>query len=207
MILSIIRKNLIFTKEKVNNKLRIALLSTSTINQLEMYSTVELLKKSINSKFFISDFNQYEIDIYNDESELYRFKPEIVFLILDLEELYPDFIINNKIKRNGEIVDEIILRLTKLVLKIKNKLTCSILLSDFLFPKFLKRNLYDHQLMDGQVGTILSINQGLKKAFDKVNGVYIFSLFYIASKYGFKAIYDEKMYFYARVMYKPFFFE
>ena len=85
---------------------------------------VDLFRKNISSDFYLPGFNQYEIEINNFKSGLYKFKPDIVFIILDLPSDYPKFIWNNIEKDNEKIVETYLQKLNNLVSKIQSKINC-----------------------------------------------------------------------------------
>ena len=44
---------------------------------------VKCFEKGIDCVTYVADYNQYNQEILNQDSELYQFKPDITFLILD----------------------------------------------------------------------------------------------------------------------------
>jgi len=67
----------------MKKKLRVAFLASSTINGFEETMRVKCFQKGIDCVTYVGDYNQYNQEILNQDSELYKFKPDITFLILD----------------------------------------------------------------------------------------------------------------------------
>ncbi len=68
---------------ELGKKLRVAFLASSTINGFEETMRVKCYQKGIDCITYVADYNQYNQEILNQNSELYQFKPDITFLILD----------------------------------------------------------------------------------------------------------------------------
>src|SRR4030095_4770643 len=68
---------------------RIALLSSYTLDPLVPYLDFECRLAGLVPEFYIAPFNQYMQEILQASSGLYRFKPEIVFVAVAIEDLYP----------------------------------------------------------------------------------------------------------------------
>jgi len=68
---------------ELGKKIRIAFLASSTINGFEETMRVKCFQKEIDCITYVADYNQYNQEILNQDSELYKFKPDITFLILD----------------------------------------------------------------------------------------------------------------------------
>jgi predicted enzyme involved in methoxymalonyl-ACP biosynthesis len=68
---------------------RIALLSSYTIDPLVPYLDAECRSSGLVPEFYVAPFNQYMQEILQSSSGLYRFKPEIIFVAVAIEDLYP----------------------------------------------------------------------------------------------------------------------
>jgi len=69
---------------------RIALLSSYVLDWLIPYLDAECRKTGLEPEFYVAPFNQYTQQVLNSTSDLYQFKPEVVFLALGLEDLCPE---------------------------------------------------------------------------------------------------------------------
>src|SRR5919108_6255452 len=66
------------------NKIRVALIGSFTLNGLEETLRVKCAENRIACQTYVAGYNQYHQEILNPESELYKFSPDVSFLILDI---------------------------------------------------------------------------------------------------------------------------
>ena len=66
-----------------NKEIKIAILSSFTINGLDECLKVKSSLSKINYKSYIGNYNQHFQDIFNEKSNLYQFEPDLTFLIID----------------------------------------------------------------------------------------------------------------------------
>ena len=71
-----------------DKKIRIALLSSFTINGLSEILKVKSIERSISCTVYEAPYNQYSQEILNKKSNLYKFLPDITFLILDTRNIF-----------------------------------------------------------------------------------------------------------------------
>ena len=76
---------------ELGKKIRIAFLASSTINGFEETMRVKCFQKGIDCITYVADYNQYNQEILNQDSELYKFKPDITFLILDTRHILGEY--------------------------------------------------------------------------------------------------------------------
>jgi tetratricopeptide (TPR) repeat protein len=72
---------------------RIALLSSYVLDWLIPYLDAECRKAGLVPEFYLAPFNQYAQQILNSRSDLYQFKPEVIFLALGLEDICPEILV------------------------------------------------------------------------------------------------------------------
>src|SRR5579859_5255543 len=75
---------------------RIALLSSYVLDWLIPYLDVESRKSGLIPEFYLAPFNQYTQQILNSRSNLYQFKPDVIFLALGLEDIFPEIVVSAK---------------------------------------------------------------------------------------------------------------
>ena len=66
-------------------KLKIGILSSFTINGLDECLKSKSEELDIDYQSFVSGYNQYNQEILNENSKLYKFNPDITFLIIDIK--------------------------------------------------------------------------------------------------------------------------
>ncbi len=78
--------------QNLNNKslgktIKVAILSSFTINGLSETLQVKCANRNINCIPYIGGYNQYNQEILDVNSNLYKFSPNLTFLILDLRSI------------------------------------------------------------------------------------------------------------------------
>src|SRR3989338_9828103 len=75
------------TKKKHNKKIRIAILSSFTINGLAETLQVKSAERNIECITYVGNYNQYNQEILDRNSTLYNFSPDLTFLIVDVRSI------------------------------------------------------------------------------------------------------------------------
>jgi len=72
--------------------LRVALLRSYTAEPMEPILKLRLLLDGFRPSFWIGGYNQYIQEILDTESPLHKFRPNLILLLIRLEEVMPDFV-------------------------------------------------------------------------------------------------------------------
>ena len=80
---SYLSKSKLISNSSYEKKIRIAILGGFTLNGLEETMRVKCDEKKIQCTTFVSGYNQYNQEILDEKSQLYKFSPDITFLIID----------------------------------------------------------------------------------------------------------------------------
>ena len=129
---SYLNKSKLISNSNYEKKIRIAILGGFTLNGLEETMRVKCDEKKIQCTTFVSGYNQYNQEILDEKSQLYKFSPDITFLIIDSRNALGEFFLNpysisaEERKRFVEDKSNEIINLAKeLVKKSKSKLVIS----------------------------------------------------------------------------------
>ena len=76
------------------NKIRVAILGSFTLNGLEETIRVKCSDKKIQCSTYIAGYNQYNQEILDEKSELYKFSSDITFLIIDTRNVLGELFFN-----------------------------------------------------------------------------------------------------------------
>ncbi|NDF48405.1 MAG: hypothetical protein EB158_09615, partial [Nitrosopumilaceae archaeon] len=71
------------TNQSFDRKIRIAILGSFTLNGLAETIQVKCAEKKIQCVTHVGNYNQYNQEILNPQSNLYKFNPDISFLLID----------------------------------------------------------------------------------------------------------------------------
>ena len=76
-------------EKKSNSKqIKIGVISSYTITGLAETLQVKCAENNVDCKYYVGGYNQYSQEIISQDSELYKFTPDIVFLLLDTRSLF-----------------------------------------------------------------------------------------------------------------------
>ena len=75
---------------KYDKKIKIAILGSFTLNGLAEVIQVKCSENKVGCISYVSNYNQYNQDILNESSTLYKFSPNITFMILDTQSIMGD---------------------------------------------------------------------------------------------------------------------
>ena len=84
---SYLNKSILGSNSNYAKKIRIAILGGFTLNGLEETMRVKCDEKKIQCTTYVSGDNQYNQEFLNHDSKLYKFSPDITFLIMDTRDV------------------------------------------------------------------------------------------------------------------------
>ena len=68
-------------------KIKVSFLSNYTIELIEPFIKIELIRRNLNPKIYFAPYDQVEQEIYNRNSTIYKEKNDLIVLALTLENL------------------------------------------------------------------------------------------------------------------------
>ena len=75
---------------KFENKLKVAILSSFTLNGLNEILHVKCSELGIRYQSYVAGYNQYNQEFLNSQSDFYKFSSDVTFLILDIRNFLGD---------------------------------------------------------------------------------------------------------------------
>ena len=187
---------------KFDKKIKLAILSSFTLNGLEETIRVKCAENKIQCLTYLAGYNQYNQEILKEDSTLYHFLPEITFLILDTRSMltnlfyYPYAI--SQIQRKEFIqnkVEEIIKLITTFTQKSKSKL----IISNLNIPTYSPYGIFEQKIEYGIQEMISDFNKKLSNAIRDESSVYTFDFNGFITKYGETNVFDYRQYFFGDI--------
>lgn len=180
-----------------DKKIRIAILSSFTINGLEETLRVKCANKNIECKTYLGGYNQYNQEILDQNSKLYKFEPHICFLIIDIRNVLGDmfyfpYSISDNEKRN--FVDSKVAEIKKLVEVFTEKTKSKLVLANFHTPSYSPYGISETKSEYGLHKMIQDLNEKLRTFFIGNASVFIFDFDRFVSKYGEEKIFDYRQF-------------
>lgn len=184
--------NLSFTKS-----VRVAVVASSTINGLIESIKADSAKCDLLIKPYLSEYNQFAQEIFNKDSALYNFNPEIIFIHLDLRTLAGEIYLNPNdpsinIKKWQEETFSLLKDLCSKCLSYSNS---KIVLSNLEVPYISSLGILENNQQLGFRQSVLEINSNLLEEFKRNKDVYIHDYENFSGKFGKQHLMDEKMYY------------
>ncbi|MDY6934509.1 MAG: HAD-IIIC family phosphatase [Spirochaetota bacterium] len=190
---NLVNKVRTYNLNKNINKTKIAILGSYTTNQLTWFIDLFLFCSDIDVEIYESEYSVINQEIYSKDSNLYRFKPQIVILICGHKDikLFPKFgLSENDVK---EIVDQEINRWMNLWNTLHTNINCQIIQNNFDIPPWNVMGNIEHRVPYSQGMYFTYLNQSLsKKAPAYVN---IHDIDMLSSMHGKLEWCDQRFYY------------
>jgi len=178
-------------------RIKVALLSSFTIDPLAVYIDIKSRLAGLYPEIYIGPFNQYQQEILDEGSKLYAFKPDVVVLAVQAESLlgedfYSGFMkFSEKEQHRAEIIDQ----LKKLLSLLTSRTKALVLMNNFMVPSFTPLGILDNKMDMGLKSFFYGLNQRLTDLYRESNQVYVVDLEGVASKHGKSRCLNYQMYY------------
>ena len=197
-----LNKSKLLSNVDYEKKIRIAILGSFTLNGLAETIRVKCDEKKIQCATYVSGYNQYSQEIYDEKSQLYKFSPDVTFLIIDFRDVLGELFLNPysvSVEERKEFVkdksDEIINLAQTFVNKSKSKLV----MSNFNIPSYSPIGINETREEYGLHDMIRDLNRIITTLMSLEPEIYIYDLNSFVTKFGENNIFDYKQYFYGDV--------
>lgn len=183
---------------KTEKAIKIAILSSFTVNGIKEALMVKCSSLCILSKFYIGGYGQYVQEILNQESELYRFNPDLIIVLVDTMSICGDnFYFPYRLTEEQRIswVKNKCETLHSLMLTLKKYLSSKILLNNFEVPFYSPLGICENKQSFGFIEMIEELNRNLRIFYKTDSQVFIFDYNSFCSKIGKQQSMNYKMYY------------
>ena len=185
--------------QKFDKKIRMGLLGSFTLNGLSETLAVKCAEKNIQCQAYVGGYNQFNQEILNQESELYKFGPEILFLFIDTRTILGD-LFHNPYSVSAEdrraVVDKKTKEILDLANRFCNKTKSKIILSNLSIPTFSPNGIFENRTEYGFHKMISDINNRLDEMAKNLDSVYVYDFARFVTKHGEKNVFDYKQFFF-----------
>lgn len=188
-------------KLSINNfekKIRVALLSSFTINGLSETLAVKCAERKIDYLNFQGKYNQYNQEILDSSSELYKFEPEITFLILDSRSILADvfyFPYAKSLDERKEFIEIKCKEIINLANFFVNNAKSKLLITNLNIPVYSPYGICENKTDYGLKEMVFDFNQKLKTAFMNESSIFLYDFNGFIQKFGEENIFDYRQYF------------
>jgi len=180
-------------------RVKIALLSSFTIDPLSMYLDIKCRLAGLYPEAYIGPFNQYQQEILDTNSKLYAFKPDVIILAVQAESLLPEDFFSQFVKISKQEKEryqtEMIDRFRTLISLLASRTHALVLMSNFAIPSFSPLGILDDKEDIGLKSFFNSLNKRLTEPYLGDRQVYVVDFDGVASKHGKSRCLNYEMYY------------
>ena len=181
-------------------EVRIALLSSFTIEPLGIYIDIECRMLDLFPNLYIGGFNQFRQEIYDSNSDFNKFGAEITILAVQLNDYIPSLnekFIDFSAKEKIDLIENVLKEIDSLVNEFKKNISGLLLINNFIVPTYSPYGIIDNKEEIGLRDFYQILNQKLANKYKKDQKIYIFDLNKMASGFGIEKILNYKMHYMA----------
>jgi len=185
-------------KLESGKKIKIAILSSSTITGIKEILRVKCFNLGITCKFYLAPYNQYSQKILNKKSALYKLDPDLVIISIDIKNLLGEnyfFPYKLSEKERKKIKDKRLKEIYSLINTLSGQISGKIVLHNFEVPTYSALGILENKQSFGFIEMIMAINRELAVKYKNDSQVFVFDFESFCSKYGKFNILDSKMYY------------
>jgi FkbH-like protein len=185
-----------------NATLRLALIGTSTLDDLLVYLDLNCRLAGLRPETFLGGFNQYSQEILDPNSGLYEFNPELIICKLDARLLFPQVetgLLSMSAEQRRAEVEAIINRIAGLLEILTSRTSATILINNFPLPEYSPFGIADLRDEFGQSAFYSTLNQKLAETVaQRFPTVYVIDEERVAGRIGKRVATDERLWLIAR---------
>ena len=181
---------------------KIAYLGNYTIAPLPAYVGSLSAFEKIMVQSHIGGYNQYFQEVLAPNSEVIRFDPNIIYLALSLRTLSPEVYENFSslsVAERKDRLNDIVSHLCNWAENAVNSTNATILISNFVRPDFNSAGIADIHQEYAEAEFYFELNLALLRSFRNNHRVHLFDVDKLASRFGKSQVYNDKMYYLAKM--------
>lgn len=183
-------------------KIRLAILGSFTLNGLEETIKVKCSQTNIGCITYVSNYKQYNQEILDAQSNLYKFSPDLSFLILDtrtiLGKLY-HFPYSLSIMERKQFIEKVLAETINLIKSYVDKSKSKLIVTNIHIPIYSPYGIYETKVDYGLHEMIAHFNSGLVEYVKGQDSVYLYDLNRFVSSFGEENVFDYRQFFYGDI--------
>jgi FkbH-like protein len=167
--------------------IRVAILSSFTVNGLEEALRVKCAENNISCSTYLSGYGQYNQDILDQTSRLYEFSPDITFMIIDNRTIlsslfYTPYSVPPKDRR--AYIERSIDELVSLIRTFTRKTNSKLIITNCNVPTYSPYGICEGKAEYGLKEMVLDFNTRLSDVLRDDSSVYLFDFDSFVTKFG-----------------------
>lgn len=179
-----------------NKVIRLAILADFASQHLVPLLKTHCARHNIKLELYEASYDSIDVEILNTESQLYKFEPNYIAILLSTEKLKAR--LYAAIDRKGFATDAID-RLSNLWITIKNNSHATIIQSNFVMPSERAFGNYEHKVEHSIGSIIAAINSKIAEASLTAKNVLLCDIDFLAAEIGRERWFDERLWSMAKI--------
>lgn len=179
------------------NSLKIALLGNITTEFIGNALNDELSLRGVDAAVYNAPYKQYNQLSIDKESELYKFDPDIVFLLLDGLTLFPEWYSVSGKPESAEAcrryVYSMFSSIEDVITNIHKNSSAKIIVNNFVIPYYTPMGILDDRSPFGLKKMIRLLNSTIEEAAAATDYLYVFDYNGFCSYIGYEKAVDAKL--------------
>ncbi|MCV0411894.1 HAD-IIIC family phosphatase [Nitrosarchaeum sp.] len=185
-----------------SKNIKLAFLSSFTINGLAEVVKTKCHYKKVFCNTYVGSYNQYNQEILNNKSNLYKFNPELTFLILDVRSIFDElyyFPHRFSLEQKNNFISNKVNELINLVTYFKTNSNSKLILSNLPLMSQNSHIISESKTEFNNNQMILQFNKLLEDKIRNLESVFIFNMNDFVIKYGEENVFNYQNYFFGDI--------
>jgi FkbH-like protein len=178
-------------------KIKVAFLSSFTINGIEEALRVKCAESDIACATYTCAYGQYNQDILKQSSKLYEFSPDITFIIIDTRTVLSTLFYTpyaTPVNERRSYIDKRVADFVNLVRIFKNRTDSKLILTNCSIPTYSPYGICEGKSEYGLREMVYDFNAKLSDAFRSDSQVFLFDFNSFVSIYGEVNVLDYRQF-------------
>jgi FkbH-like protein len=178
---------------------RIALLSSYVLDSLVPFLDAQCRRAGLVPEFYVGPYNQYTQEILAPTSGLYAFEPDVVFIGLDLEDLFPAVRGVPSAQELATAKDEIRSSIGSLVCELRSHSGALVVVHELAFTGRTPHGILDGRRSDGLTRWIEDVNREVDAELAVQTHAFLLPLRDVLGRVGIEHGQSRKLHYMARM--------
>lgn len=185
--------------------LRVAILRSYTVEPIEPVLRLRLLLEGFRPTFWFGGYNQYVQEVVDNGSALHQFRPDIILLLIRLEELLPDFVDDFTSRPVTEWRDRVAStarQIGELAKHLEQTCPAPLLVQNVALGGGGYHGIFDPQQPEGQTYLVQELNRLLATELMDRKAAFVWDFERFVRSIGYEQLFDPKMWYVSRNPYR-----
>ncbi len=184
-------------------RLKIYVVRSVTVEPILPFLSVEAVLSNYVLDLEVGGYGSYVDEMLNSQSTLAKFKPDLVLVLLDLEEIagrLPDLCADGIGARVDEEIEECLARMEQMIRNFRSNSSARVLLQGLAVPDLTSLgDVGDANLRRSLTNAVQQLNQRLAALCGTIADCVFFDVDHLAARYGRARWRDERMFLASRL--------